>query len=272
MKNLTTSIIAVTILILIGLGCSQSDTKTADNSKSNETANGKSNGNKNANGNSNDDKTTANSSSKTPVNLPATSGEDDITGNYGVTGKTPAGGAYQGDLEIKKQDEVYQFSWNAGGSVYDGVGVRDGDLIAVGYGAGKEGKGCGAAIYRISDDSLEGKLGMWGYNQTGTQTATMVKQKGNSGSFSVTGTDTDGTPYSGSLAMQKVKEDFFQLNFTSGKVKFSGTGIKVGDQFGVGIGFKQCGYVIFAIKPSGLNAVWGVIGSNTVGTETATRK
>ena len=263
MKNLMTSIVAMAILILIGLGCSNSDPKTPDNTPaSNNSNNNKSNDNK-----SNDKKTDSNSS----TNSTKTMGED-IDGNYEITGKNPSGKAYDGNLTIIKQDDVYQFSWKTGNLSYDGVGVRDGNLIAVGYGAGSNGKGCGAAIYRVGSDTLDGKLGMWGYNQTGTQTATMVKQTGNIGTFSVTGTDTDGTAYSGSLVMKKVKDDFFQLAFTSGTVKFDGTGIKVDDQFGVGIGFKQCGYSIYAIKENSLFAVWGVIGANTVGTETATRK
>src|SRR5688500_16452292 len=121
MKNLTTGIIAIAILALIVLGCSQSDTESANTSNTNTTSN--------------------NSSTDSKSNSTSTdSKEGDVAGDYTVTGKNPNGQSYKGDLTIRKQEEVYQFSWTVAGSNYDGVGVRDGDLIAVGYGAGENGK------------------------------------------------------------------------------------------------------------------------------------
>jgi hypothetical protein len=263
MKNLTTSVIVITILALIVLGCSKSDDKSAN------TSNTTSNSNSNGSANSSDNKSDANTK---PRKVPVSEDGDDVAGNYGITGKNLAGQSYRGDLTIKKQDQVYQFSWNVDGSAYDGVGVRDGELIAVGYGAGENGKGCGAAIYRIGEKTLDGRLGGWGFNQVGTQSAVLIKENGDGGVFTVVGTDTDGSDYKGELYVAKGKADVYHLAFTGGKINYIGTGIKVGDYFGVGMGVKQCGYVVYDIKDDRLEAAWGVIGSDKLGTEIATKK
>jgi hypothetical protein len=257
MKNLTTAFLTIAILALLALGCSQADEKSSNNSN---------------NGNSNDNKNTSTSSSPTPE--PSKEKDNDVAGNYSVTGKNMTGQSYDGDLTIRKQDEVYQFSWSVGGSSYDGVGVRDGNLIAVGYGAGENGKGCGAAIYkRTGDKTLEGKLGGWGINKVGTQTAILLKESKEGGVFSVIGTDTDGSGYKGELFVADSKTDVYHFAFAeNGKAKYIGTGIKVGDYFGAGMGVKQCGYVVYDIKSDRLEAAWGVIGNDKLGTEIAKRK
>ena len=251
MKNLMTSFIAAAILILVGLGCSQSDNKPANTSNSS----------------SNDGKSNSNSTISTSKN------SGDVAGSYAITGKNPSGQAYNGDLTIKKQDSVYQFSWSVAGSNFDGVGVRDGDLIAVGYGAGDNGKGCGAAIYKIGDKVLQGKLGGWGYNQVGIQTATLLKEGKEGDIYSVSGTDTDGSDYRGNMFVTISKSDVYHFAFSGGKTKYIGTGIKAGDYFGAGIGVKQCGYVVYDIsKGDRLEAAWGIVGDDKLGTEIATKK
>ena len=257
MKNLTTVIIAMAILILVGLGCSGSDDKAANNS------------NTTSNSNSNDNKSNANS-------MTSSDSKDgsDVSGSYSITGKNPSGQAYQGDLTIKKQEAVYQFSWSVAGSAYDGVGVREGNLIAVGYGSGDSGKGCGAAIYKISDKMLEGKLGGWGFNTVGTQTAILLKSSDKGEVYTASGTDTDGTNYSGELFVATSKSAVYQFALgKNGKPIFVGTGIKVDDYFGAGMGIgKKCGYSIYEVRGDKLEAAWGIIGDGKLGTELATKK
>lgn len=248
MKNLTTLLIVLALIVAVGLGCSDSETK-------------------NANGNSNDNKAASSSNSA--------ASSDDLEGSYSITGENLSNQKYDGDLSIKRQGEVYQFSWKAGGSVYDGVGVRDGNLIAVGYGAGDNGKGCGAAIYKIGEKTLDGKRGGWGFDKVGKQTAILLKQDKNGGVFSVFGTDTDGSDYKGELYVAESKSQIvYHFAFNSGgKVKYVGTGVKVGDYFAAGMGgTKQCGYVVYEVKGNRLEAAWGAIGNDKLGTEIATRK
>lgn len=252
MKNLSTAFLTIAILALLVMGCGQSEDKSPNTSN-----NSASNGNKNST-----------SSSPTPAK------DADVAGSYSITGKNPSGQSYDGALTIKKQDQVYQFSWSVAGSSYDGVGVRDGNLIAVGYGAGENGKGCGAAIYRrTGEKTMEGRLGGWGINKVGIQNLTLIKETNDGLIFSVSGSDTDGSDYKGELFVAQSKTDVYHFAFAEGgKAKYIGTGIKVGDYFGAGMGVKQCGYVVYEVKGDKLEAAWGVIGNDALGTEIATRK
>lgn len=254
MKNLTTGLIAIAMIITIGLACSNSDTTKTDNSTPKPTTSN----------NSNDNKTTTNSNSST------SSSNGDITGTYSVIGKNPSGKDYKGDLAVKKQDAVYQFTWSAGGSSYDGVGIQGGNLVAAGFTTGADGKGCGAAIYKIGNTSMEGRFASWGFNSTATQTATLVSNTKTSGKFTLEGTDTDGTPYTGTLDI-KQNGRVFQLTY-GGKVVFHGTGIRQGDYLAVGVGKSTCGFAVYEIKNGNLEGIWGGIGTNKVGAEIATRK
>ena len=165
------------------------------------------------------------------------------------------------------------FVVGCGGSSYDGVGVREDDLIAVGYGAGDNGKGCGAAIYKIGDKILEGKLGGWGYNSVGIQTAILLNQSKKGSIYTVSGTDTDGSDYKGELFVATSKSDVYQFAYAEkGTAKYVGTGIKVDDYFGAGMGVKQCGYVVYQVEGDTLEAAWGVIGDSKLGIELAKRK
>jgi len=254
MKNLSTGLLVIALLTLIGLACSKPDA-----SNSNSSANTSSNSSTTDNKNTSSSNTTGSTT-------------DDLTGKYGIAGKNLKGQAYTGELAIRKQDEVYQFSWNVGGSSYDGVGVREGELVVVGYGAGDNGKGCGAAIYKVGEKMLEGKLGGWGYNKVGHQTAILLEQKGKGGVFTITGKDTDGSDYTGNLYVTRGKAEVYHLAFSGGNINYIGTGVKVGDYFGVGMGVKECGYIVYDIKSTGLEAAWGVIGSDRLGTEVAVRQ
>jgi len=256
MKNLTTLFLTITIFTLLVVGCSQSEGGSTSNSNT-------STNNSNDNSNKSDSKTTGG----TPD-----SKDEDIAGFYNISGKNPSGQAYDGGLIVKKQDEVYQFSWDVNGSTYDGVGVRDGNLVAVGYGAGDNGRGCGAVIYRIGDKALDGRLGGWGHSRVGKQTAVLVKESKEGGVFAVVGTDVDGSDYKGELYVASSKTDVYHFAFNGGKTQYVGTGIKVGDYFGAGMGVKQCGYVVYEVKNNRLEAAWGVIGNDRLGTEIATRK
>jgi hypothetical protein len=64
----------------------------------------------------------------------------DIAGKYNIVGSNPDGGSYKGTLEIIPHGDVYQFRWDAG-TQYDGVGVANGNVVAVAFANGANGKG-----------------------------------------------------------------------------------------------------------------------------------
>src|ERR1700741_2501879 len=59
----------------------------------------------------------------------------DIAGDYEVTGSNENGSPYKGTLAVIKHGDVYQFRWNAG-KQYDGVGVPNGNVVAVAFTSG----------------------------------------------------------------------------------------------------------------------------------------
>ena len=124
------------------------------------------------------------------------SGPGVLTGQYNVAGTNPDGSQYSGTLEVIARGSVYQFKWNAG-TQYDGIGVRQGRIIAVAFASGGDGKGCGVVDYAIMNDgTLDGKWGYWGASTAGTERATRVIGRGGiEGEYTATGTNIDGTRY-----------------------------------------------------------------------------
>ncbi len=91
----------------------------------------------------------------------------DLAGAYQVSGRNPDGSAYQGELNVIRRGEVYQFSWKIP-SELEGVGVQQGNAVTVGWG----GQTCGVAQYVVeSTGNLRGAFGAFGQNYLGRETA-----------------------------------------------------------------------------------------------------
>jgi hypothetical protein len=274
MKKLT-SVMAISILLAAILACSTGTKTTETNTAKSEPNTTKSDTNttksesKQTDIKIDSDKSNTNSS-KTETK---TAGGD-LAGTYAVNGSSLDGKPYQGEMVVTNRDQVYQLSWKVGSDTYDGVGIQSGNTIAAAYSTGEDGKGCGAVIYKINggDNSLDGKWGEWGVNQSGTEKATPAGElKDDTGKFNVTGTNADGSPYKGTMTVTKSGNDVYQFAWDIGK-KYIGTGVKMGDYLAAGSGSKQCGFVIYEIKDGNLEGKWGVPGSNQLGSEKATRK
>jgi hypothetical protein len=193
----------------------------------------------------------------------------EIAGSYAVAGTNEDGSPYKGTLDVIKHGDVYQFRWNAGRQ-YDGVGVPNGNVVAVAFTGGSNGKGCGVVSYQVlADGTLDGRWGYWGVNESGTEKATRTSGSDLAGDYNVTGTNPNGSAYKAELS----------INPKAGGYKFawsnntSGFGIKQGDTVSVGIGGSRCAFVAYEIKPDGmLDGAWGGYGSDKTGTEKATKK
>lgn len=106
-------------------------------------------------------------SSGTEKAVPAGSVTDGV-GTMDVTGTNADGSAYKGKLTVTKgANDVYQFAWDTG-TKFIGTGVRMDRYLAAGSGA----KQCGFVIYEIKGDTLEGKWGVPGSTDLGTEKAT----------------------------------------------------------------------------------------------------
>lgn len=193
----------------------------------------------------------------------------DIAGQYNVVGTNPNGSPYRGTVEVIRQGAVYQFRWKAGPQ-YDGVGVVNGNVIAVAFTEGADGKGCGVVDYTIAaDGTLDGKWGYWGQNDSGTETAKRTSGSGLVGEYEANGTNPDGKQYKGHLSVAS-EGGGYKFTWSNGS---EGFGIKQGENVAVGIGGRRCAFVSYQVKPDGtLEGIWGGYGSSQTGTEKATKR
>ena len=194
---------------------------------------------------------------------------EDISGSYTVTGTNENGSAYKGALEVIKQGDVYQFRWNAGRQ-YDGVGIPNGNVVAVAFTEGSDGKGCGVVSYRIvGDGTLDGKWGYWGLNESGTEKATRTGGSSLAGDYKTVGKNPNGSEYKGALTISP-KAGGYTFAWDNDATGF---GIQRANNVSVGIGGAKCAFVAYEVKPGGvLDGVWGGYGSEKTGTEKATKK
>ena len=242
------SVLAVTVLLTCLLGCKFSGGTSSTSTTS---------------GNSNSGNNSSSSSAKTTVAPP------NIAGKYNVTGGNPNGSNYRGTLEVIAHGDVYQFRWNAG-TQYDGVGVQNGNIVAVAFANGANGKGCGVVDYDIqSDGTLDGKWGYWGTNEAGTETVSRTSGSSLEGEYDGGGKNPDGKQYKVKLTVEPAGNlyHFVWSNNTEG------TGIKRGNNVAVGIGGTRCGFVTYEVQSDGtLDGIWGGGGSDKTGTEKATKQ
>ncbi|MFN0140493.1 MAG: hypothetical protein ACKVQW_10475 [Pyrinomonadaceae bacterium] len=197
----------------------------------------------------------------------------DIAGEYDASGTNPDGkGTYKAALTVTPRDDVYQFSWKSGATSYDGVGVMTDNAVAVSYTTGTNGKGCGVVLYKInSDGSLDGKSGYWGVNNAESEKATRTSGGDLEGNYSISGTNTEGKDYKGTLVVTKMGQGY-KFAWNAGN-SFDGFGIRAGNLVAVGFGGKQCAFVGYDVRPDGtLDGKWGAETSQSLGTEVAKKK
>ncbi|HEY6047111.1 MAG TPA: hypothetical protein VIU65_10950 [Pyrinomonadaceae bacterium] len=219
-----------------------------------------------AGGSSAGNASSANTSTMAP---PPTVSTANLAGKYNITGTNPDGAPYRGTLDILAHGDVYQFRWNAG-SQYDGVGVVNGEVVAVSFTTGENGEGCGVIDYVIQNDgALDGKWGYWGVNEIGTEHAARTSGTGLEGEYDAVGKNPNGKEYRVKLAVESAGPlyKFLWSNSTDG------VGIKTGNGISVGIGGNRCGFVAYKINSDGtLDGVWGGSGSEKTGTEKAVKQ
>lgn len=242
-NNLVSFVISICLLAIFGLACGGSAT----------------------------DEPNGNVSTTSNTTKPAQS--KDIAGSYTATGTNVDGaGNYTADLNVTKRDDVYQFSWASGAKTYDGVGVQTGNTVAVAFTEGADGKGCGVVLYSIAaNGDLDGKAGYWGVNEAETEKAKRTGGTDLAGKYDVSGTNSGGVDYKGTLDVKK-DGDGYEFEWNTGAVA-KGFGVRQGDTASIGIGGPQCGFVSYEVKPDGtLEGKWGGQSTKKFGIEVAKRK
>lgn len=91
-----------------------------------------------------------------------------LNGNYTITlGKTPTGAAYTGSLRITPKGQLYDLTWNTGGSIQRGVAMLDGAKLIAGWGVAG---GAGFVKYNsVSPSRLDGIWAPVGGSKTATE-------------------------------------------------------------------------------------------------------
>jgi len=242
-------IISVAAMAVLALGCSLNKASSSGASARNE-----------------NQPSSSSSSSTSTTNRAAA---PDIDGKYNITGTNPDGGSYKGTLEVITRGDVYQFRWNAG-TQYDGIGIQNGNIVAVAYTTGANGQGCGVVDYDIQGDgSLEGKWGYWGTNEAGTENATRTSGTSLAGEYDGTGKNPDGKQYKVKIKVAAAG-NLYRFAWSNNT---DGMGIKRGSNVAVGIGGARCGFVMYEVQSDGgLDGIWGGGGSDKTGTEKATKQ
>jgi hypothetical protein len=172
-----------------------------------------------------------------------------------------------------KRGEVYQFAWDSAGTKYGGVGVLQGNGLAVAYSEGTDGTGCGVVLYQIKADGvLDGKAGYFGVNTDEDERAVPTADgRGLSKGYRVTGKTPKGESYSGTLRIEPSGPGF-DLVWNTGK-ELRGFGIARGSQIAASFGGNQCAFVYYKVLRDGtLDGEWGGLGSRTLGTEIARKR
>ena len=97
--------------------------------------------------------------------------DDPFTGTWLVNGIDPRGEEYSGTLSILRDADSYALQWIVTGSVLEGDGVREGNMLEATWRAVNRGERTGTATYRITETGLAGTLTLDGWDGTGTEEA-----------------------------------------------------------------------------------------------------
>lgn len=89
-----------------------------------------------------------------------------LGGRFDIFGNNPDGSEYEGSISIEKFGNTYQLNWNSGGFRYDGVGIREGNLLIVGWAYGAS---AGVISYDFDGTKATGKWSVVGAENLATE-------------------------------------------------------------------------------------------------------
>jgi hypothetical protein len=98
-------------------------------------------------------------------------GPPGLNGTYKITKAAgPDGKSYAGSVAIAPKGDAFEVTWTLPGESYSGVGIKEGDLLVVGW--GEAGKGAGVVSYKMNGNKLVGRWGAPGSDKLGTESLT----------------------------------------------------------------------------------------------------
>lgn len=181
-----------------------------------------------------------------------------------LTGENVDGSRYQGAMTITQTSEhTVEIEQVFSQTRYSGTGIIVGDVLAVALGDER----CSVAAYTVqSDGSLAGNWTSLGETRVATETAVPVNI---TGLHRVSGTNQDGSQYSGTLDVS-VDNQVHYFRWVVGGATLEGVGILRGNVVTAAFGNQNCAVMSYFVLPNGsLSGQWAFIGTDIAGSELA---
>jgi hypothetical protein len=174
-----------------------------------------------------------------------------LAGVYYAEGTNPNGTRYRGMVTLTPAGSQYRFNWWIGQQVYTGVGHFAGKMLVVNWGQRHP------VIYSFGHgDDLDGE---WA-DGTATEKLVLFSRAANAaanppeGSYSVNGTNPNGTSYRGSVSIAR-QGNRYALEWQVGQSTYRGAGVLDGNVLVVNWG--SATPVIYALAADGtLKGLW----------------
>lgn len=197
-----------------------------------------------------------------------------LAGTYTITSGANPGGrtTYSGKVKVVPNGYVYDLHWILGGKpAYDGVGVKSGSVLGVGWGIGGS---YGVVVYKVTGGRLEGTWAAAGATMKGREV--LSGAAGLTGTYEVTeGKAPTGESYTGKVTLSKRTGDLYAVDWRLSVGSYSGVGIREGDVFvvGYGSGGQGAGVVSYRLSATGdtWTGRWATPGDASFGTENLRR-
>lgn len=205
---------------------------------------------------------------KTGVGAKESAGTYNVVGSYTLYGATPDGKEYKGTAGIVKiGGEMYKGTWTTGTVTSQGICFRDEDILSCGW---SEKHDLGVVAYLVRDDnSLDG---VW-FEENHTKLGKEYLVGGNDnllGTYTIKNGETPEKVKYGGKAEFKIKNGVYQIEWTQGKHKFKGLGLRNGDVLTAGFNDTgNFGVLQYRIKKGGkfLTGQWATPKENGPGVE-----
>lgn len=192
------------------------------------------------------------------------SSQDNIL-DMALNGANADGSTYEGSMTITTtSDMTVNVEQNYNGETYRGTGIVVNDVFAIAFGD----ETCSVAAYEVQEDgSLIGNWTLVGETRAANESAVPVSIVGQ---HDVTGTNQDGSQYTGTLDVS-ADNQVHNFSWIVGGNTLEGVGILRGNIVTAAFGGDQCAVMSYFILPNGgLSGQWAFVGTDTTGTEMAT--
>ena len=206
---------------------------------------------------------------------------EDITGTYSIEGGVE-GSTYSGEISIEKNGEVYDvYWWLNSGEVYMGIGILEGDYLAVAY-SDESFTAFGVVLYIVNGNNLSGfwaapgETSVKGYEIAYKDSESVPIFEPQAAKFDIegyyylTGKNPDGSEY-GAQAEIIEQDGLYLVKWLTYDTNFYGLGIVDGNKLAVAwidednfiFGISYLNLISFGK----LEGPWAVFGENNIGSE-----